>query len=169
MNKDAPGLCLHKSVLFHSLSREMRRGFLQLFLPSLPRAANANQMLKPPEVSRMRSLFAVIRHPHTECSKAGCVSCLLRSSPHVSAEGNIPSGSHFHAEHMQEHGGWWGRAGLCRKNLQWWCWTGCFPGYCTRVKKPWKPLPLGCWSSAPEHQPLFSMAEQGADSGTVNE
>lgn len=67
----------------------MRRGFLWLFLPSLPRAVNSNQMLMPHEISRMRSLFAIIRHPRNCFSKAGCVSCLLwslGSSRHMSAE-----------------------------------------------------------------------------------
>lgn len=55
----------------------MRWGFLWLFLPSLPRAVNTNQMLMPPEISRLRSLFAILRHPRNYFSKPGCVSCLL--------------------------------------------------------------------------------------------
>lgn len=68
----------------------MRWGFLWLFLPSLPKVANTNQMLMPHEISRMRSLFAIIRHPRNYFSKTGCVSCLLwssRTSPRMSAEG----------------------------------------------------------------------------------
>lgn len=54
----------------------MRWGFLWLFLPSLPRAVNTNQMLMPPEISRLRSLFAILRHPAiTSLSQAVFLVC----------------------------------------------------------------------------------------------
>lgn len=82
----------------------MRWGFLWLFLPSLLRTVNTNQMFMPHEISRMRSLFAIIRHPHNYFSKAVFLVCsgvdgALRTCLQRAHSENTPAGSHFHTEH----------------------------------------------------------------------
>lgn len=51
------------SFYVYTWSEEARWGFLWRSLPSLPRAVNTDQMLRPREVSRVRSLFAIISIP----------------------------------------------------------------------------------------------------------